>query len=1036
MKIIKRNGSEQQLNFEKIHYRIAKLVEKENSKAGLKVLGGVNLDELCIEIISNLFDGISTTQIDEISARLAAAKIDHPDYNTLAARISISNLHKNTPKKFSEAVEILHSSEFGQTSVIDDNVMKAVRKNKELLDKTINFENDYLFDFFGLKTLERSYLLKKMDNNTRTSVIIETPQFMMMRVALGLHNSDGNECVIEAIESYKIFSDLLFTHASPTLFNSGTKRQQNSSCFLLSMDDSLENIMETVGNTAQISKFAGGIGLNVGDIRGKNSIIKGTGGKTESIIPMLRLFNDIGRYVNQGGKRKGSIAVYLPTNHPDIMEFLDIRKNTGDENLRTRDLFSALWISDYFMECVENDLDWDLLSADDCPDLSDAFGEAYKKLHQQYVSEGKSRETLKAREVWSKIIVSQIETGMPYMLYSNAVNQKNNQKNLGTIKNSNLCVAPETMILTREGYFSIESLAGTEVEVWNGEEFSKTLICKTGNNQPLIKVNLSNGASLECTEYHRFYTETNKKFEAKDLLPGMQLKQRDFPLITRGSSEYTGLEVPLNCRIDIKLKWLQTFIDRDLIVKNSIYILTNTAKDFLIKTQLLIQTLGCDTILEEDKNTFKLILPENVISRLYFVGINFGVPIKKCNKQIPLFVDSVVDEGRISDTYCFTEPKKGMGVFNGILTGNCAEVMLKSSKEEIACCNIATLSVKKFVEFNSKGEPFFNFKKLGEIVGVMVVNLNKVIDVNFYPVPETEVSNKRSRPIILGTQGIQNLFFEMRLPFESAGARELNFKIYETIQYYALKKSNELAKIHGTYSSFKGSPSSEGIFQHNMWGIENSDPSLDYDWDALKESVIKYGLRNSMLTAQPPTASTSQILGNFESNEPIGNNFMIRNTLSGDFPVINKYLVLDLIDLNLWNNEMKELIIFHQGSIQKIESIPKNIKDLYKTVWEISQRVLIDYSSDRGLFIDHSQSLNLFVREPSIAKISSMHFHGFKSGLKTGLYYLRSLAISRPIQFTVSKENTAEKKIEIIPEDTAALYCSLDNKENCDMCSG
>jgi ribonucleoside-diphosphate reductase alpha chain len=794
MRVIKRNGSQQQMNFEKILYRLTRLKEKEPR------LDYISCDELAQLVISNIYDLISTTEIDEISARLSIERSSiHPDYKDLAGRISISNRQKNCPRKFSEAI-------FSVKHLINDTLLETVKKFKNEIDSAIIDENDYLFDFFGLKTLERSYLLKKIDENGKAT-IVETPQYLLMRVALGLHNTEPKNDIKDALKTYKLCSELYFTHASPTLFNAGTKtplcsKGQLSSCFLMQVEDSLEGIMKSLTDCALISKFAGGLGVNVSDIRGKNSLIKGTNGLTDNsgIIPMLKIFNDLGRWVNQGGKRNGSIAVYLEPTSPDIFEFLEIRNNTGDENLRTKDLFSALWVSDYFMECVEKDLDWHTFSSDVCPDLTEKFGDDYVKLVNKYIKEGKYKEKFKARDLWSKIIVSNIETGMPYILYKDSVNRKNNQENLGTIKNSNLC----------------------------------------------------------------------------------------------------------------------------------------------------------------------------------------------------------------------------------------AEVMLYSSTKdkEIAVCNIATVSLKKFVEVDQETKKkFFNHKKLGEVVGVMVENLNKVIDINYYPVPETEKSNLSHRPIIVGAQGLANTFFELGLAFESDEARELNKKIYETIQYHSLKRSMELAKEHGPYCSFIGSPSSKGIFQHNMWGVDNKD--LTYDWDDLSKDVRKYGLRNSLVTGSPPTASTSQILGNYESFEPVTNNFFTRETLSGNYPVINMYLVRDLINLGLWNDSMKNRIISKKGSVQSIEEIPENIKKIYKTVWEISQKKLIDLSRDRGLFTDHSQSLNIFMTNPSIAKISSMHFYGWKSGLKTGMYYLRTRAVANAQQFTVSKEDREYKKTE---EDQ--LYCSLENPGSCEMCSG
>jgi ribonucleotide reductase alpha subunit len=1356
MKVIKRNGDSEQLNFSKINYRLAKLIEKK------PVLSGVILDELCIQIITNLYDGITTKEIDEISARLSASKIDHPDYNTLASRISVSNLQKNTPKKFSQAVELLGPS------IIHTKVLCAVKAFTKLIDDSVVDDNDYLYDFFGLKTLEKSYLLKK------DGVIIETPQFMLMRTALGLHCTGENvevvkETVEKALESYSIFSKLLYTHASPTLFNSGCIRQQNSSCFLLNTTDSLDKIMKTLGDCAQISKYAGGIGVNIGDIRGKNSVIKGTGGKTDGIIKLLRIFNDLGRYANQcftpdtwvyskegpkqmgditagdylvtidgsfkkvnevienkvskeilevratnslfpvkvtkehelylikgqkkninysliknrlekgiakpgfysagelteddivgfpiptyemdndiddldyykfygimlgdghgingrneygvslgndtkedlkdfmkgylhkkgvhywesrqeskcsnigwsgndklklsrdmmygsdnqkriqeeflhlpkakimkiiegllrtdgsnlkelyfysasqkmimqmrylmlrigiltsgyvkdnvgeshttiydriittkqvgyclripkhpilssiiklknegqffkyfewngvlwgriknieriqysgpvldfnmvdnhnyltdmglvhnSGKRNGSIAVYLPTHHPDILEFLDIRKNTGDENLRARDLFSALWVSDYFMECVENDTDWDLLSPDECPDLSNSFGDHYKSLHNRYVKAGLSRQTLKAREIWSKIIVSQIETGMPYMLYADAVNRRNNQSNLGTIKNSNLCVSGDTKILTSKGHLKISSLENESVEVWNGEKFTETVVRKTGTSQHLMKVMTSDGSELFCTPYHKFYNTAGECIRTADLVEGTYLETCSFPVI----------------KSDRNLEMIQQLFDRELCRKEDKFEVSNPCKEYLAEIKLVLQTFGCNVLLKQDRNSWKLVLSHRDVYDLYFLGINFKgfIPIGEKKRLLGLRVVSTEFTERLHETtYCFTESERGKGVFNGILTGNCAEVMLRANEEEIATCNIATVSLPKHVSVYENGVKYFDFDKLLDTVGTIVENLNRVIDVNFYPVSETERSNKAHRPIIIGAQGLQNLFFELGIPFECDEARHLNKKIYEAIHYASIKKSCDLSKIHGPYSSFEGSPLSEGIFQYNSSGYTGE---LSFDWDSLRSEVVKHGLRNSMLTGSPPTASTSQILGNYESFEPLTNNFMTRDTLSGNFPVINRYLINDLIKINCWNTEIKEKIMRENGSIQGIPEIPENLKNLYKTVWEVSQKTLIDYSADRQLFTDHSQSLNIFMTNPSIAKISSMHFYGWKSGLKTGMYYLRTRAMVTPEKFTVSSSN---------PQEISCPLKKPNSPEECAACSG
>jgi len=798
MYVVKRDGRKESVKFDKITARIAKLCYGLNANY-------VDSAAVAQKVIQGVYDGIHTTELDNLAAETAATMtVKHPDYALLASRIAVSNLHKNTEKSFSKTMEMLYNyidPKSGEKApLLADDVYEVIQKNAELLDSTIIYDRDYNFDYFGFKTLEKSYLLR-IDR-----VPAERPQHMYMRVAVGIHKDDMGA----VIETYNLLSEGWFTHATPTLFNSGTPKPQMSSCFLLTMkEDSIGGIYDTLKQCAKISQSAGGIGLAIHDIRAKGSYIKGTNGSSNGIVPMLRVFNDTARYVDQGGgKRKGSFAVYLEPWHDDVFDFLDLRKNHGAEELRARDLFLALWIPDLFMQRVEDDGMWTLFCPNEAPGLADTWGAKFEALYTQYENNGRGRRTIRARELWTKILDSQIETGTPYMLYKDAANGKSNQQNLGTIRSSNLCT--------------------------------------------------------EIIEY--------------------------------------------------------------------------TAPD------------------------------------------------------------------------------------------------------EIAVCNLASLALPKFVNLETKE---FDHKELFNVTYKATVNLNKIIDFNYYPVPEARNSNMRHRPIGLGVQGLADTFVMLRMPFDSDEAKKLNTEIFETIYYAALCASKDLAIKQGHYETFPGSPLSQGKFQQDLWGVT---PSNRWEWDVLREEVMKHGVRNSLLLAPMPTASTAQILGNNECFEPFSSNMYVRNVLSGSFPVVNKYLLVDLVNLGLWNDHMKNQIMANNGSIQNIDEIPDNIKALYKTVWEIKQKDLLDMAADRGAFIDQSQSLNVFIDQPNHAKLSSMHFYGWKKGLKTGMYYLRTKAAADAIKFTVSKESIGAAKpaaaVSSKPADitvepvsvTDQLACSLDNPEGCEMC--
>lgn len=787
MYVVKRDGRKESVKFDKITARIVKMCY------GLDPL--VSPEVVAMKVIEGLFDGVSTTELDNLAAEVAAAKtIDHPDYALLASRIAVSNLHKETKKTFSEVMHDMYHYVDNKTnepaSLLADDVYQIIMDNKEVLDSSIIYDRDFRYDYFGFKTLTRSYLMRLYGK------IVERPQQMLMRVAIGIHKED----IQSAIKTYNLMSEGWFTHATPTLFNSGTPKPQMSSCFLLTMkEDSIGGIYDTLKSCAQISQSAGGIGLSIHDIRATGSYIKGTNGASNGIVPMLRVFNDTARYVDQGGgKRKGSFAIYIEPWHADVFDFLDLKKNHGKEEQRARDLFYALWIPDLFMKRVKENGDWTLMCPHECPGLSDTHSAEFEALYTKYEQAGKGRKTIKAQDLWFKILESQIETGTPYMLYKDAANSKSNQQNLGTIKSSNLCT--------------------------------------------------------EIIEY--------------------------------------------------------------------------TAPD------------------------------------------------------------------------------------------------------EVAVCNLASLALPKFVT----EEGTFDHNKLFEVTYQATLNLNRIIDNNFYPVEEARNSNMRHRPIGLGVQGLADAFIMLGFPFESEEARALNREVFETIYFASMTASKDLAKVDGPYQTIQGSPVSKGIFQFDMWGVT---PTSRWEWDLLKDEVKKHGVRNSLLLAPMPTASTAQILGNNECFEPYTSNIYTRRVLSGEFIIVNKHLLKDLVREGLWNKDMRQKIMAANGSIQNIQDIPQHLKDLYKTAWEISQKAIIEQAADRGAYICQSQSLNIFMENANFGKLTSMHFYGWEKGLKTGMYYLRTKAATDAIKFTVDKTVTEEPKAANIVEDQqAAIACSLDDPDGCEMCSG
>ena len=948
MKVVKRDGTKEDVSFEKVQKRITLCATEPD-------LLEVNATLIAQRTLMRIRDGIKTSELDELAAQLAISLVTtHPDYGVLASRIIISNHQKNTSPSFVETMKLLYGQINEKTGkrmeYLSDGFMAALEHFGPQLDAAIKPERDFLIDYFGFKTLERQkYLLRAIDGRA-----IERPQHLWMRVAVCLWGewalTQDTKAVERIIETYDLLSQKYFTHATPTLFNAGSPRAQMSSCYLIAMsDDSISGIYKTLADCAQISKYAGGIGLHVSNIRAKGSYINGNGGTSTGIVPMLKNFNATARYVDQGSKRNGSFAIYLEPWHADVEDFLKLKLNTGSEDERARDLFYALWTPDLFMRRVETNQPWTLFCPSEAPGLADVWGPAFDALYEKYEAEGRGKRQVDARKLWTKITDCQVETGTPYLLYKDAANAKSNQQNLGTIKSSNLCVAPDTRVLTKGGNFPIESLVGQTINVWNGYKWSKTTVHKTGESQKLIQVivmdqmvNTSTGAistslkSLECTPYHKFILDGPKnlldaeRVEARELRVGDQL-----------------------------MSWV-------------------------------------------DPN-----------------GYAHTVTVR------------VVAPSRTTDTYCFNEPEQHTGVFNGILTGNCTEIIEYSDKDETAVCNLASIGLPSFVEGRK-----FNFEKLRRVVKVATRNLNRVIDINFYPTPETRRSNLRHRPIGLGVQGLADVFALLRHPWERDSAQELNQRIFEHIYFAALEASADLAELEGPYETFKGSPTSKGLLQYDLWTnnggpvvpLTETDKTLN--WAALKARIQTVGLRNSLLVAPMPTASTSQILGFNECFEPFTSNIYARRTLSGEYIIINKYLIKDLLKLGLWNEELKNKIIAKNGSIQGLD-IPVATQNLYKTAWEISQKTLLNMAAARGAFICQSQSLNLFVKDPTHKVLSSMHFYAWKKGLKTGQYYLRTQSQVMAQKFTIDPELQKEAE----KSETERQKKAYEADEGCTMCS-
>ena len=1071
MRVTKRDGNLEDISFDKILRRVKKLGQEAG---GIQI----NYSSLVMKVINQLYDKIETTKIDELASELCASlSTHHTDYGTLASRIVISNHQKNTDPVFSNVMKSLYEFKTIHNEnkpLVSQTLWDFVEKYSSELDRMIDHTRDYLIDFFGFKTLERAYLFRI--HNT----IVERIQHMWMRVSVGIHgdlNANHEECLKLIEETYNLMSQKYFTHATPTLFNAGTPHPQLSSCYLVAMEeDSLDGIYDTLKDCARISKYAGGVGLHIHNIRAKGTHIQGTNGSSNGIVPMLRVFNNTARYIDQGGgKRNGSFAIYLEPWHLDIEDFLVMKKNHGDEELKARDLFYALWVPDLFMERVKDNAKWSLFCPHECPGLDDVYGDKFNALYEKYERETVCRKTVNARDLWFKILDAQMETGTPYILYKDAANKKSNQQNLGTIKSSNLCVAPETLILTDKGHIEIQTLLDKPVNVWNGEEWSSVTVKKTGEDQELLDVFTDDGSKLTCTPYHKFYIQNSyshtsiQKVDAQDLKPNDKLIKCEYPIIDGsiniqnaydngalyGNTKKNDLfEIPSQfCSIKDKLDWFAGYCDANgRIAKTQESTQLQIASEnntVLNNIKLLLQTCGINPTIKFDATLYILLISECDLYALHNLGFNpkrlvisGNKPARDAKKFIKIL--KVENNNRIDDTYCFTEPKKNMGVFNGIITGQCTEILEYSDENETAVCNLASIGLPTFVNKETKQ---FDYDRLHKVTKVITANLNKVIEINFYPTEKTKLSNIRHRPIGVGVQGLADTFVLMDIPFHSDEAKEVNRYIFETIYHAALEKSNEIAiernqlffntdpkermsllvdkevylpgQYIGAYSSFASSPSAKGILQFDLWNVIPSDR---YNWGKLRHSIIQNGLRNSLLIAPMPTASTSQILGFNECFEPFTSNLYSRRTLAGEFVVVNKYLMTELIQLGLWNEQIKNNIIANKGSIQQLTILPQHIRNKYKIVWEIPMKHVIDMSADRGAFICQSQSLNLWVEDPTYSTLTNMHFYSWKKGLKTGIYYLRRKAKHQAQQFTIEPE----KNVSVTTDE---------HNEICEMCS-
>ena len=1150
--VTKRDGKLEKIELSKIEQRLNYICSDEERDS-------ISICSIAVDASQSIYDKISTIELDNVCAQICASRASkHPFYNILGGRILCTNLHKETLNTFSDKIKSIHAND---KTYLKTSFVKFIKNNAHILDTFMDYSRDLNIDYFAFMTLQKSYLVKINDK------IVERPQDMYMKVAIALHCEDeipNEDRLLNIKKSYDYMTLGYFTHATPTLFNAGLRSGNLASCFLLYVLDSLKDHFKVLGDSGEISKYAGGIGIPFSEVRAKNSFIKSTKGITSGLVPLLKLFNDTARYVNQSGRRNGSIAAYLEPWHADVLDFLELRLADGIEELRTRDLFLALWIPDRFMQAVENKENWHLMSPDECPGLIDAYGDEFNKLYNSYVDQKKYREVIPAETLWKKILKSQFETGMPYILFKDTINKYSNQKNIGTVKSSNLCVAPETKILTDKGYLEISKLKDQKVNVWNGKEYSEVVVKQTGENQKLIKVITSDGNELHCTPYHKFHIQNSYStndvsiIEAKDLKKDMKLIKCNYPIIESGlntfkyaytaglfSAEGTyatfpeihkcnykkktgelycmrhsdyknydnieyhsiisdddiccakvGLDkplmalyqdkmklldyiekrdecnivptekkltvllpldmpkkytVPIDQKLSIKLEWLAGFIDGDGTIAvngtNKQLQISSIDYKFLQNINHMLNTMGINgkiSIMQEELNkllpdgkggqkeyacqkSYRLLLTSCDLYKLYIMGLcchrlkidDIDEPSRDAKQFIKIV--SVTDENRYDNTYCFNEPKKHTGIFNGIITGNCSEITEVTGPDRYSVCNLASIAVNKFYE-NGK----YDYTKLHDVVKHIVYNINRVIDITYYPTPECKKTNLTDRPMGIGIQGIADLFHMMKLSYASSEAIETEQNILETMYHACLETSNELAVKYGKYHYFDGSDLSKGIFHFQYY---NTKPRIYSDWDDLRKKIMESGVRNSLMIALMPTASTSQILGNNECFEPMTSNIYTRRTSAGEFILVNKYLIKELIDIGLWSEDMREQLIIHDGSIQNINGLSEDIKERYKTVWEVKMKDVINHAIARQAYVDQSQSMNLFMPINDANKLTSALMYGWKNGLKTGMYYLRTLPASQAQKFSIdankiTNNNINKPKIKVFEAEEVCTNCS------------
>lgn len=1102
VRVLKRDGSSVLLDSDQIRQDILRCC------VGFPDVDG---DLIARKVVSGIHAGTTTRDIDLLSVQTAAALIaEDPQYAKVAARLMSLYIGKEVRNQgivdFTSSIRVSFEQGF-----INDRMWSFVMSAQDLLNSAIDHSRDGEFEYFGIKTVYDRYLLK----NPKTRLVNETPQYFFMRVACALSQN-----YTEAVNLYNTLSRLDYLPGSPTLFNAGTRREQMSSCYLLdSPQDDLESIYDKYKDVALLSKFAGGIGLAYHRVRSKGSLIHGTNGYSNGVVPWLKTLDSSVASVNQGGKRKGACAVYLETWHADIESFLELRDNTGDEARRTHNLNLANWIPDIFMQRVKEDGSWSLFDPKDVPDFPDLYGEAFDLAYVKAERDGLAQKTIKARDLYTRMLRTLAQTGNGWMAFKDKSNKACNQtgEKGNVVHLSNLCVAPETMVLTRQGHEEIANLCDQKVDIWNGQEWSSVTVRKTGTDVELVRVLLSNGVTIDCTPEHKFAVEDGRIYSSKwkmtpaeDLQPGTRLAKFDFPTpepdsvfsrehyahgffcgdgtyeasgrlrtslygIKKDLTEVLDLEgnakpdnsgrvniryavnrlppkfqVPHQATVGEKLSWFAGLLDSDgclaLNGGNESLQIASINPEFLQGVRLMLITLGVDakiSLMREDGETilpnglggsafyptqtiYRLLISSVDTFRLYTAGLRtrrLALSGNKPQRDARQFtcVVSVTREGRFSDTYCFTEPKRHLGTFNGVVTGQCTEILEVTSQAESAVCNLASVNLARHVK-----EGGVDFDKLASTVSMAVTHLDRVIDLNFYPVASTARSNEKWRPVGLGIMGLQDVFFQMGLPFDSKEARGLSQAISERIYFHALTTSCDLAEAHGSHSNFKDTRAAKGELQFDAWGITPTLPG----WGALRTRIQKVGLRNSLLIAIAPTATIASIAGCYECIEPQVSNLFKRETLSGDFLQVNRYLAESLKRLGLWNGSTRSKLKMSEGSIQGVEGLPEHLKLVYRTVWEIPQKSLIDMAADRGVFIDQGQSLNLFLEDPKMGQLSSMYMYAWEKGLKT-TYYLRSRPATKIAKTTVEVANP-EPVREYSEEE--AVVCSLENPGACEAC--